>query len=57
MQIKQLFCSIDFFVLTGKMDKADICVFKGKFYETMIPFLGESTVILGRGLEGQNNLQ
>lgn len=39
------------------MDKAAVCVFKSKFFETPDLFLGEGTVMLGRSLEGQNNLQ
>lgn len=40
-----------------KVDRADAYVLKSKFFETVNLFLGEGTVILGRSLEGQNNLQ
>lgn len=40
-----------------KVDKADVYVLKSKFFETVSLFLGEGTVILGRSLEGQDNLQ
>jgi len=51
MQIKELFYSVDFFVSAAKVDKANVCIFKRKFYETVILFLGKDTIILGSSLE------
>lgn len=48
---------MDFFVSAAKVDKAAVCIFKRKFFETAILFLGEDTVMLGSSLGGQNNLQ
>ena len=57
MQIKELFYWMDFFVSTAEVDKADVCIFKRKFFETVILFLGEDTGILGSSPGGQNILQ
>jgi len=51
--LKELLC-VDY---KKKVDKADVYVLKSKFFETVSLFLGEGTVILGRSLEGQDNLQ
>lgn len=52
--MKELLC-VDY--KKKKVDKADVYVLKSKFFETVSLFLGEGTVILGRSLEGQDNLQ
>lgn len=57
MQIKELFYYVDLFVSTAKVDRADVYIFKRKFFETIILFVGEDTVIQGSSLGSRNILQ